>query len=349
MKLGIEILGNYWLRSMKLKLFSDVALMAQTIMVFEKIVPNSARLGIPLLVVVYLTRGFAYGFFIPYSIAFIVDGLRGANSNSIKLGVGLLVTLAVVFVVTEIAQMFFFKKLPRIIVTLKQLVVKTIENSSNASDDREDLVGKISSDVDFIVWNVNAFLTTLLPNLFTALTALFSTLTFNISIGLIVTSTLTPYIVYAEVYSRIIEKYRSQERRAYAQSVVYVKNIVYGDRSSREDLDNVLLKWEHAINKIMWMDRYYFALGFTTCFLSISYIAILAIRRVEESYLGIGAFAGMLYASLSAHIGMLNAMWAFCIQGQTIATIKRILSYIQLVEKLKSHEKRTVHIMTRAC
>lgn len=36
----------------------------------------------------------------------------------------------------------------------------------------EELVGKVASDVDFIVWNINAVLTTLLPNLFTALTAL---------------------------------------------------------------------------------------------------------------------------------------------------------------------------------
>lgn len=61
----------------------------------------------------------------------------------------LLAASAVIFVVTKVAHMVFFKKLTKSIVSLKQFIVSVVRRGG-VKDDPEDLVGKISSDVDFV-------------------------------------------------------------------------------------------------------------------------------------------------------------------------------------------------------
>ena len=329
--------------SIESKLYSDVAIIVQTIRFIDGVVPGFFKFGVPLLVAVYLARGVANGVFTPHSIAYIVDGFKENDGDRVNLGVGLLLSTAAILVVTEFAQMAFFKRLSRAIVSLKQRLTWLVK-TKQLKDNPEDLVGKISSDVDFIVWNTNAFLTTLLPNLFTATTALYSVFSFDRIIGILATLTLVPYALYAELYSRRIEKYRSLERETYAESIVQIRNIVYGDISSSEELEGVLKRWEHSVNKIMWMDRYYFALSFITSFTSVAAVALLGAERVREEAIGVGSLAGIIYATLTAHFGMLNATWAFCILGQTVATIKRILNHLQLMggKKTQSNSKIVV-------
>jgi len=323
-----------WFKRISFKLHLDFSIVVHTVIALNKIVPNFAKLGIPVIVAIYLARGFANGVFISHSIAYVVNGFKENNEGYVKAGLELLLESALVFITTEIAQMVFFKKLSRAIVSLKQYLIRLIR-SGKLGDDPEDLVGKISNDVDFIVWNTNAFLTTLLPNLFTAIMALSTVLGFDKVLGATVALSLIPYLLYSEVYSRRIEGYRVQERKMYAKSITYIRNIVYGDRSNVQDLDETLSAWEHAVNKIMWIDRYYFALGFATWFLSVAGVAVIGISRAYNKVLDVGALAGTLYAAMTAHAAMLNATWALCIQSQTSATIKRILGYIALISEEK--------------
>jgi len=309
------------------KLYSDTRLMLRSIVILDKTTSNFTKIGIPIILIVYLARGFANGVFIPYSMTYVIDGLKNQDNKLFQGGVVLLITTALVFVVTEIAQMIYFKKLTRGIASMKRYIIDRIKREG-VYEDPEDLVGKISSDVDFVVWNVNAVLTTLLPNLFTAITALYTIYSFAPSIGFIATASVTPYVLYAEIYSRRVEMYRAQERKMYAQSIVYIKNIVYGE-SVNGDLDKTLETWEYSINKILWIDRFYFAAGLATWFSSMGLIAVLAGREVTMGKLGLGVLSGILYATLTTHSGMLNAMWALCIQGQTATTLKRILNYLE--------------------
>jgi len=309
------------------KLYSDTRLMLRSIVILDKTTSNFIQIGIPIILIVYLARGFANGVFIPYSMTYVIDGLKNQDNKLFQGGVVLLITTALVFVVTEIVQMIYFKKLTRGIASMKRYIIDRIKREG-VHEDPEDLVGKISSDVDFVVWNLNAVLTTLLPNLFTAITALYTINSFAPSIGFIATASVTPYILYAEIYSRRVETYRAQERKMYAQSIVYIKNIVYGE-SVNGDLDKTLKTWEYSINKILWIDRFYFAVGMATWFSSMGLIALLAGREVTMGKLGLGVLSGILYATLTTHSGMLNAMWALCVQGQTATTLKRILKYLE--------------------
>jgi hypothetical protein len=96
------------------------------------------------------------------------------------------------------------------------------------------------------------------------------------------------------------------------------------------------------------MDRFYYALSFATLFLSVGGVAAVAAGEVEERGLSVGALTAVLFAALTAHSGALNAMWALCVQGQTVTTLKRIINYLQLVEKEhKEHKTQPLPAITR--
>ena len=314
----------------KSKLYSDTLLVLRVLLYLDRVVLNFAKISIPLLVAVFLVRGFVNGTLIPYSITFIVNWLGERGRGDFYSGVVLMTVSGALFAVTEVALMAYFKKLTRSIVALKENIISTITTARRSTQDTpEDLVGKIASDVDFAVWNINAVLTTLLPNLFTAITALITLYSFEHSVGLVATATITPYLLYAEVYARRVDAYRTLERKTYAQSLVYIRDIVYSGGPSR-DLRRVLADWEYSVNKILWLDRLYFTASFITALLSASAISLLATRRVLEGRLSLGALSGVVYASITAHFAALNAMWALCIQGQTTIVLRRILSYLQV-------------------
>ena len=323
---------NHLRSILRSKLYSDTVLMLHIIKYLDTVVSNFAKISIPILLIVYLIRGFVNGTFIPYSITYIVNGLKDENKNVLQAGLILLLASSVIFAITEIAQMNYFKKLTRSIISLKKHILSKIVRKDCLQENPEELVGKVASDVDFIVWNINAVLTTLLPNLFTALTALITIYSFNTTIGLITATSTIPYVIYAEIYTKRVEVYRALERKTYAQSIVHIKNIIYGEKVDK-DLDNILKKWEYSVNKMMWLDRFYFSASLATSLLSVSGVALLASREVSSNKLSIGALSGILYASITAHFGMLNAMWAFCIQGQTVSTLKRIVNYLLTSEK----------------
>jgi len=120
-------------------LLSDTVLLVRAIVVFDRVVSSFAKIGVSVLASVYLARGFANSVFVPSSIAYIVDGVRGVNGGSIQLGVLLPVASAAIFVVTEVAHMVFFKKLTKSIVSLKQFIVIVVKRDG-VKDDAEDLL-----------------------------------------------------------------------------------------------------------------------------------------------------------------------------------------------------------------
>ena len=315
---------NYHYESKLLKdLFYFIAIMRY----LNTLVPNFIKYGISVLVVIYLFRGVVNGVTIPYSITYLVESARkGYSSQSFSNAMILLISSATIFAVTEIASMIYFKRLTRGIVLVKERLLDSVKSSRNDSSS-DDLVGRIANDVDFVVWNINGVITTLLPNLFTAIMSMISVYSFNSLVGVFTAITLMPYIVYSEFYSRRAEIYRSIERRNYALSISYIKSLVYGERVNG-DLRRVLLEWNSSIDKILWLDRYFWAISLSTALVSMSGIAFMSYKELERNRLDISSLAGLLSASLTAHFAMMNAMWALCIQGQTVAAIKRILEHL---------------------
>jgi ABC-type multidrug transport system fused ATPase/permease subunit len=318
------------------KLYADTTQMIFVIKSLDRMIYNFIKIGISILVIAFVIRGIVNGTLIPYSITYVVDGLKNSEKRSLFLwGLTLFGVSGLLFAVTELMLMIYFKKLTRGIVVMKHNIIEKILRKRDDREDPEDLVGKIANDVDFIVWNVNGVLTTLMPNLFTTITALTTVYSFSHSIGIFISLTMLPYILYAEYYSRKVEVYRTLERKTYSQSIVYIKNLVFGERVNG-DLYKTLREWNNSIDQVLWLDRIYWSLSLGTALISMTGISLLAEREISENSLGIATLSGLLYASLTAHFGMLNAMWALCIQGQTIAALKRVMNHLITVENINN-------------
>lgn len=313
------------------KLYLDTRHIIFTLRYIDRAVPGFIKIGISSLILIYIARGSVNGALIPYSIAYIVDGLKDNGSRLFIYGIALLGLSGALFVATELALMVYFKRLTRSVVSMKRSIISRIAGGRVIGDDREDLVGKIANDVDIIVWNINGVLTTLPPNLFTTAVSIVTVYSFNHISGSFVLATSIPYIIYADIYSRKVEAYRSIERRAYSQSIVYIKNIVYGEKLNG-DLDKTLASWNWSIDKVIWLDRYYWSAGLATSLASMMGIALIAEGEMREGRMGIASLAGLLSASLTAHFGMLNAMWALCVQAQAVAAVKRVVSHLMEIE-----------------
>lgn len=309
------------------KLYSDTLYMVSAIRYINSMVPGFMSIGLTTLFIVFIARGVVNGTLIPYSITYVIDGLRDSRDSLFLYGLALLASSGLVFAVSEIALMVYFKRLTKGIVVMKKKIMDVVRGRGASGEDLEDLVGKIANDTDFIVWNINGVLTTLLPNIFTTMMSVATVYSFSKSIGLFLAITTLPYVLYAEVYSRRVEYYRSVERRAYAQSIVYIKNIVYGEKVNG-DLEKTLYSWNQSIDRILWLDRVYWSLGLGTALVSMIGISLFSEREMREGRMDVASLAGLLSASLTAHFGMLNAMWALCVQGQTVAALKRVVSHL---------------------
>jgi ABC-type multidrug transport system fused ATPase/permease subunit len=342
--MGLGAIGKLALRrSFSSKLFEDLVLMVR----FLKIMGLSGtkdllRYSLAILVGVFAVRAVANGVLVPYAISHVINFIRDGDSRgSIAMGAGLFGASAALFLITELALFKYFKSLTDGIVEVKRVLIRNISLvRSEGRDSPEDLVGKLANDVDFIVWNINGVLTTLLPNLLTGIASAATVASFSHQIGALTAVTLIPYIVYAEAYSRRIETYRSEERRSYSVTMARIKDIVYGG-SDDGGLERALGIWRSSVLNIIWMDRLYWGASLATAFTSMSLIAVISTRDLREDRIDPGSMAGILSAALTAHMGMLNAMWAMCVQGQTSAAIKRLIIYSKLFEKAEKAVGKT--------
>jgi ABC-type multidrug transport system fused ATPase/permease subunit len=280
-----------------------------------------------IMITVFGIRASMGGYAIPQAIANIVNAVRNGISDALFInrfltGILILLASAVIFFATEFALLKYFTKLVDAIVILKNVMLKRIEKRGN-SGSPEDIVGRISSDVDFIIWNINAVLTTLIPNLFNGVASIASVFSFNAVIGYAALASLIPYAMIAEYYSRRVEPVRTEERRAYSSSIVHVRNAVYEYRDF-DILSSVFSWWRKATIALMWYDRVFWGCALLTQFTSVSAIAYISVNKARTGEIDVGALAGILTAVSGAHGAIMNAMWALCIQSQTVAAIKRV-------------------------
>ncbi len=339
---AIYRLASY--RSFGSKLFEDLVLMVR----FLKIMSLSGAkdlltYSLPILVGVFAVRAVANGVLVPYAISHVVNFIARdeGDRGSIAVGAGLFGASAALFLVTELALFKYFKSLTDSVVDVKRVLIRNISLvRSEGRDSPEDLVGKLANDVDFVVWNINGVLTTLLPNILTGIASAATVASFSSQIGVLTAATLIPYIAYAEVYSRRVEAYRSEERRSYSVTMARIKDIVYGG-SDDGGLERALYRWRSSVLSILWMDRLYWGASLATAFTSMSLIALTSTRVLRRDGIDPGSLAGILSAALTAHMGILNAMWALCVQGQTSAAIKRLIIYSKLFEKAEKAVGKT--------
>ena len=315
------------MKDFRSKLLKDLSLMRD----FMRLMAISGKkdyfkISLLVLILVFVVRAIGSGFLIPYAISYVVNTFGESNGGgSLLIGIILFETCAIIFIITEFMLVKFFRSLVEAIVDVKNGIVLNITKiRADEGEVPEDLVGKVANDVDFVVWNMSVTLTTLLPYALTSVVALVTATSFSPIVGALTAITLIPYLVLAEIYSRRVEGYRLEERRSYSASIAHIKDIVYGTQATK--LKNILENWRKSMLKIMWLDRLYWGLGLLVGPASMGIIAYIAIGETHRGILNIGALAGLLSATLGTHTAALNAMWAMCIEGQTSAAIKRLMT-----------------------
>lgn len=311
----------------KSKLVSDLSML--TVFVKNIFASNVKGFVFALIIMlfVFAVRAVVGGNLIPTAIANIVNAIKNGDNalSRLWIGIEIFTIAAILYIATEFALYKYFTKLAEGIVELKKIMLKNIEQK-HSDDNVEELVGKISSDIDFVIWNVNMVLTTFIPNFFTGISSVAAIIGFNRLIGIIAIGTLLPYMMVAEYYSRKVEPARLEERQSYSLSITAIRDAIYGARNGVKII-NILSSWRKSINKVMWYDRIFWGLGLVIQPISLSLIAYLSVINALQGIIDVGTLAGILSASLTAHTAMLNAVWALCIESQTVAAIKRISNY----------------------
>lgn len=295
------------------------------------------RESLMLMIAVFMVRAYIGGYVVPKNTALIVNAIQALDTNAFIYGVSVYVVAGLVHIATEFALQKYFVKLADGIIKIKEIIVNNLHKIKTSGEiNLEDLVGRISSDVDFVVWNLNTTLTTFIPNVFTSVSAMVTLFFFDRIIGLATLPLLIPYIVIAEYYSRRAENARLKERQAYAISIVHIRDVVYGSKDGNT-INNSLSSWKNFICKVMWYDRIYWGASLLTLFSSIAFASYITYLQASINRIDVGMVAGILSAISTAHSTFMNAIWALCIQSQTAAAMKRIIECITLNQKPKIH------------
>lgn len=312
---------------LNIKILKDAVIMSRIIKRFLFPYIPRFREALLFMLMVFLARAYMMGNIVPRTIALFVNAIKSLNNKMIIDCIIIFISMSLVYLVSEFILLKYFTKLVDGITILKNRMIEAILKNTSIRVSKEDLVGRISSDVDYAIWNMNSILISLVPNLFTSIVATITIFMFDRYIGLITFCTLFPYILIVEFYSRRTEPVRLRERQIYSLSITHIRDIIYGAEDSRS-IKNVLDSWRVSMYKVLWYDRIFWSLSFLVQFVSMALVTYIVFLQALTSLIDEGVAAGVISATLTAHTMFINAVWAICIQSQTTPAVKRIIDYL---------------------
>jgi hypothetical protein len=152
-------------RFQRIKILEDLILILKFLRHVVLPYVRSFALATLLMITVFAVRAAMGSYAIPQAIANIVNAIKngGATDSKLYTGLSIFLTSAITFFATEFLLYKYFSKLSNAIVSIKNVILERLR-VEQLSDSLEDVVGKITSDVDFVIWDINAVLITLIPN-----------------------------------------------------------------------------------------------------------------------------------------------------------------------------------------
>ncbi|MEL9991576.1 MAG: ABC transporter transmembrane domain-containing protein [Thermoproteus sp.] len=272
----------------------------------------------------YTLRAVASGMFVPYAIQDITNGLYNKSLGLVDRGLWLLAIAGILYIATEWGFKPFWDEVARSIYLVKSNLVKSLKTRG----DNRDTIGRLVSDVDFVMWNVGNVVNTFIPNIFTAIVAEITIFEMSPTLGLVGLSGLPFYLIVLERYIKKVEEARSVERSAYSESVHAASEYLEG-RGSSDSFVGALNKWLRGIKRNILLDRFYWSSSFAISYAVPIASMFLGIESVERGRMSVGALVGALSASLTMNNALINAFWGICLAGQNVVPIGRIFSVKQ--------------------
>lgn len=145
-------------------------------------------------------RALAGSVMFPVAVGDLVNSLSG-NVRSIPVTTWtLLVASLCINVATEWAFLPYWKLFTRKISDIRRALAVSV--SEVGTEDQGDLVGKVASDVDFVMWNTAGAIATILPNFFNAALGIVTIANSSLLMAGVAALLVPPYFVIVQNYSK---------------------------------------------------------------------------------------------------------------------------------------------------
>jgi ABC-type multidrug transport system, ATPase and permease components len=200
-----------------------------------------------------------------------------------------LAAVAVAVSATEWLLRPFWNQMARGIVSVKKRI---LGRAATARGEGGDVIGRIVSDVDFVIWNSAAGFTAMLPSLLMAAASLAAMASLSPAMGLLGASIIPPLAAVTEFYGRRVEQARSVERSYYSQSIHSAERYLNGEAGGLSEFHTSLDRWLAGIMRIIHYDRVFWFSGLAVGASLPLAVLWLGLAELERGSMNVGALAG---------------------------------------------------------
>ena len=264
----------------------------------------------------------------PLSIGIIVNHLNSGGQGLPLMALAFLILSVSINLLTEWVfrpyNYLFARKISELRTRLADSIKKI--NSAGQSPDRnldDDLIGKITSDVDFVMWNLSGVIGTIVPNLLMMAFAVVTIVYTNLLMAGISTLLLPLYFLVVRKYSNDVFMIRMEERRTFSRIIKLSSDVIDGHSDSNL-FDGTLRSWNKVMYRQITIDRVYWT--YALFFMGFGPIVLLTIgvHLVNQSLLSVGNLVTIVLAANNIYGPIAAMVWGFALLSQTAPPAKRI-------------------------
>lgn len=302
------------------------------------------NIGFIVALIAFILRAVASGSLTPLALTNLVNSLEGSSTSSLSIreagimnAVMMLLATALIYTATEWLFRPFWNSVAKGIVNIKNRVISELSDVNGLSN-INDLVGRLASDVDFVMWNIGGMYTTFTPNMLTTIVSLVTIFQLSPMLGIIAVAATPLSLLIMEPYIKGVEDARRIERSSYSE-VIHLINEYFKGNAKPSQIGDALSKWYRGMSKQVFYDRTYWSASFAYSLIMPLLLAILGIHETEKGRLPVGNLVGIVYASMNVYSPLINALWGLCVLGQNMVPMNRIM---QLSDSSKGGIELTV-------
>jgi len=276
----------------------------------------------------WMLRALAGSVMFPLSIGIVVNHLNEGGQGLPLMTLTFLILSLSINLLTEWVFRPYNYLFARKISEMRKHLADTINKMNSASEASankisDDLIGKLTSDVDFVMWNLSGVIATIIPNLLTASLAVVTIAYTNLPMAGISTLILPLYLLVVRKYSNEVFNIRMEERRIFSRIIKMSGDVVNG-YSDNNLYDEALNSWNKVMHRQITIDRVYWT--YALFFMGVGPIILLffGVHLVNQSLLSVGNLVTIVLAANNIYWPIAALVWGFALLSQTVPAAKRI-------------------------
>ena len=287
--------------------------------------------GFIIALIAFVLRAIASGSLMPLALTSLVNSLEGSASggslsireSGIMNAILMILATTIIYAATEWLFRPFWNTVTKAIVNIKNGIIMELNGSRNPVN-VNDMVGRLASDVDFVMWNIGGMYTTFTPNILTTVVSLATIFQLSPIIGAMAVAATPFSLLIMEPYIKGVEEARQVERGSYSE-VIHLIDEYFKGNAEPSQIRDALNKWYKGMTKQIFFDRTYWSSSFAYSYVVPLLLTMFGIHEVEKGKLLVGNLVGIVYASLNVYSPLINALWGLCVLGQNMVPMRRIM------------------------